>query len=91
MNELLVDVRKIDGTGSIRAIVTISIPTPFGMLTIHQARLIQKTESPDGSWVAYPQISFTKDGKTHYRDILEVPWPMKKEIHERVIKQISQD
>ena len=88
MNELMVDVRRIDGAGPIQAAVTVSVPTPYGMLTIHQMRVIQKTT--DGEpWVAYPQVSFAKDGRTHYRDVLEVPWPMKKEIHDRVMEQLA--
>lgn len=60
---------KLFERGQLKAFVDVTFKLSFGEVTVLGFRVIQNgTKDP---WVAYPAVSYQKDGKTHNKPIVE--------------------
>ena len=64
INEIIVELRKIENGKSAKVKAEVTIDTPFGEITICRLRVIHQ----DGKepWVAYPEIRFLPQDSTEY-------------------------
>jgi len=81
MNITVENLRKLDGSGNLKAFVSVNIG---GKLTIHSCRIIQQPNQE--AWVSLPQREWVdKDGNKHYAPLIEVPDKVKSAIQEAVL------
>ncbi|MCB2229878.1 SpoVG family protein [bacterium] len=83
---VIVEVRKKENLGSLKATAEVTLQTSHGELTISKIKIIhQEGKEP---WIAYPDISYKPKGSDEYR-ILKVFIPSKR--LDQVIKQAILD
>jgi DNA-binding cell septation regulator SpoVG len=76
----VLDVRRVDNLGNVRAYVTIRI----GGVTIHGAKIVQKPNQRP--WLAMPDRQWTgADGKQHYSALVELSPSLKARVSEAVL------
>ncbi len=81
MNITVENLLKLDGSGNLKAFVSVNIG---GKLTIHSCRIIQQPGQT--AWVSLPQREWVdKDGNKHYAPLIEVPDKVKDAIQEAVL------
>ena len=81
MNITVENLRKLDGSGNLKAFVSVNIG---GKLTIHSCRIIQQPNQQP--WVSLPQREWTdKDGNKHFAPLIEVSDKVKSAIQEAVL------
>ena len=81
MNITVENLRKLDGSGNLKAFVSVNIG---GKLTIHSCRIIQQPNQQP--WVSLPQREWTdKDGNKHFAPLIEVSDKVKNAIQEAVL------
>jgi hypothetical protein len=85
--EIHVDLMLRDA-GSMRATADVSIPTPWGPLTVSGVKVISK----DGKnpWVGFPSKEYTgRDGSKKYQKLIELPKPLQRVVSERVLSEYN--
>ncbi len=77
--EVFVSDFKLLNAGALKAFADVT----YGDMTIKGCRVVQK----DGQdpWVGFPQLTYQKNGKTVYKDVIEVPRALKKKIVDLVL------
>lgn len=82
-DSMSVDIKLIE-KGDLRAFVDVSLKVPFGELTVQGFRiLIGKDNKP---WIAHPSQSFMREGRTEYKNILDMTRSMKKKIDNLILE-----
>lgn len=84
MNTVVTNLKLMNGSGALKAFLDVTFDEH---LTIKGFRVVQKEGQEP--WVAFPQITYEKDGKTVRKDVLEVSRLMKKEITEKVLEEFA--
>ena len=81
-NEFVVEVTKTD-FGSLKAFADLTVRSEAGEVTAKGFRVIhQQGKSP---WVALPQTSYIKDGKTINKSVLELPKVLESRVKEAIL------
>ena len=82
--KITVEVRRV-AFGKLKAFADVTIPTPFGEITIKGLRVIQ--QEGQEPWIALPTSSYVKDGKAVNVAIIELPRSLKKMIADEVLAE----
>ena len=79
-------IRKLDGSGNLRAFVSVTIG---GTLTIHSLRIIQQPGQK--AWVSLPQREWTTpQEETRFAPLIELPEKVKNAIEAAVLNAWEQ-
>lgn len=86
MNEQVQVTLMLRDNGSLRATAEVSIPTPWGPLTVEGVKVIEKDANKP--WVAFPSKEYAaKDGTKKYQKLLELPKPLQRAVSEVVLNE----
>jgi DNA-binding cell septation regulator SpoVG len=82
MEEIIVDVKSIQTSNSMKGLADVTLILESGELTISKIRVMQGSS---GLWVAFPQESYKKDGETKYVPIVLPSKRLERVIEGRVL------
>jgi len=89
-NEMLIEVRLIEGDKATRASAEVTLQTECGELTLSRLRVIhQDGKNP---WVAYPTIDFKdrESGEYRHLDVIRPGVRLKKTIQSAVLAKYAE-
>jgi len=83
---MIVEVRTYE-SGTLKAFADVTIPTQLGEVTLKGFRIVQK----DGAeaWVAFPTVSYEKDGERVNKPVLEMPIGTRKLISDAILSEFK--
>ena len=72
-------------SGQLKAFADFTLQTPLGEITIRGFRVVQK----DGGepWIAFPAMSYQKDGEAKFKDLLDMPQATHRKIAEAILAE----
>jgi len=89
-NEMLVEVRPIEGDRAAKAFAEVTLQTEHGELTLSRLRVIHQ----DGKepWVAYPDIRYQDNSSGEYRNLktIQPGARLRKAISEAVLAKYAE-
>jgi hypothetical protein len=88
-NQIVVQVWKLEGNGPFIATARATISTDWGDITLDRLKVIRNEKKQP--WVALPQLSYMKDGKMQYKNIVKLPLRLKKLIDEKILTELGID
>lgn len=84
--QLLVSIHRYE-SGQLKAFADITLLTPFGEITLRGFRIVQKPgQSP---WVAYPATAYQKDGKTHFKNLIDAPQGTQRRLAQAILAEFE--
>lgn len=87
-NENVIVELKLFDRGQLKAFADVTIALPVGEITVRSFRVIQK-DSQAAVWIAFPAVSYTKDGKIVNKQILEVSRGLKKQVTDAILAEFK--
>ncbi len=79
---------KLIYSGQLRAFVDVIFSTPFGEIKVLGFRVLANRGS--GYWVAFPSITYLKNGKSINKALIEVPLSLKSKLADLILRQFEQ-
>ena len=83
-----VQVWKLDGDGPFLATAKVIVATDWGDIVIERLKAIRNKKGQ--VWIALPQSSYQKDGKTIYKNIFRLPSRLKKQIDDLILTELGE-
>lgn len=87
-NETVIVELKLFDRGQLKAFADVTIALPVGEITVRGFRVVQK-DSQTVAWIAFPAVSYSKNGKIINKEILEVSRGLKKQITDAIFTEFK--